>query len=145
MSSLTRNAVVAMLGTPALTEGSLNEPREREECGVCFNEKWLYRDPLGDPAGAAERVIYWQRYDFVASLVRDSTNAPWRPDQTLVAALEASEPGGRGRDAMAVKHRADQPLPPVDRARNPPMQPRSRYRPVSDFQGPPDLGGHVEA
>ena len=144
MSALTRNAVVKMLGTPALTQGSLNDPREQEEGGRRFNEKWLYREPLGDPAGAAERVVYWHRYDFVASLVRDSQTEPWRPDRTLAAAAQAPEPGAQALDAMAVKHRADQPLPPLDLQRNPALRPRSPYRPVSEFTGPPDLGGHVE-
>ena len=51
-----RNVVVRYFGTPDLAEGSVNEPRERDEHGLHFNEKWLYRHPLRDPAGAAERM-----------------------------------------------------------------------------------------
>ena len=45
------------------TQGSVNEPREREEHGMAFNEKWTYRAPRRDPAGAVERIIYWHLYD----------------------------------------------------------------------------------
>ena len=40
-----RNMIVQRWGTPAATVGSVNEPRERSENGVAFNEKWLYRVP----------------------------------------------------------------------------------------------------
>src|SRR6266404_6270133 len=48
-----RNAIVAILGTPDRTEGSLDDPREREEDGLLFNEKWIYTDLHRDPGGAA--------------------------------------------------------------------------------------------
>ena len=67
-----RNAIVAILGTPDRTEGSLDDPREREEDGVLFNEKWIYMDLHRDPAGAAMRTVYWMRYDFRGTAVRNS-------------------------------------------------------------------------
>jgi hypothetical protein len=78
-----RNAVVKYFGTPNVTEGSVNEPREREEHGMGFNEKWIYHRPLRDPAGAAERVIYWHRYDYVGSMIRKASNADWKRDDSL--------------------------------------------------------------
>ena len=75
-----RNAVVKHFGTPEATEGSVNEPRLREERGFTFNEKWLYRRPPNDPAGAVERAIYWQRYDYVGSAIRKTKDAEWEND-----------------------------------------------------------------
>lgn len=88
-SSIDRNHVVSHFGTPDVTEGSVNEPREREEHGFRFNEKWIYLHPLRDPAGAAERVIYWRRYDYVGSMIRPARDAPWVPDPDLPARLAA--------------------------------------------------------
>ena len=82
-----RNAVVKYFGTPDRTEGSVNEPRERQEHGMKFNEKWTYKRPLRDPAKAFERVIYWRRYDYVGSLVRGSSNDEWTQDDNLAATL----------------------------------------------------------
>ena len=82
-----RNAVVKFFGTPDRTEGSVNEPREREEHSMRFNEKWTYTHPLHDPAGAVERMIYWRRYDFVGSLIRSSPGSEWAKDESLVDAL----------------------------------------------------------
>jgi hypothetical protein len=64
---IVRNEVVQRFGTPAVTIGSVNEPRELEEHGHRFNEKWIYRMPRPTPDAPAERHIYWLRYDFVAS------------------------------------------------------------------------------
>src|SRR4051794_8790039 len=60
-----RNIVVQRWGTPQGTVGSVNEPRERAENGVCFNEKWLYRVPGRGTQPGYERIVYWLRYDFV--------------------------------------------------------------------------------
>jgi len=60
--------VVQKWGTPAEAVGSLNEPREHNERGVTFNEKWVYERPRGEP-GVSRRVIYWRRYDLVASFL----------------------------------------------------------------------------
>lgn len=83
-----RNAVVKYFGQPDRTEGSVNEPREREEHGMQFNEKWTYRHPLRDPAGAAERIIYWHRYDYVGSVMRKTRDGDWQRDQSLPQALD---------------------------------------------------------
>ena len=80
-----RNAVVKFFGTPDVSEGSVNEPREREEHGFHFNERWIYRHPRRDPSDATERIIYWHRYDYVGSMVR--TNGEWRRDDSLPQAL----------------------------------------------------------
>ena len=123
-----RNAIVAILGTPDRTEGSLDDPREREEDGVRFNEKWIYTHLRSDPAGAAMRAVYWMRYDFRGTAVRDSDAEPWRPDVALVEA--AAKRDGR--------------LPPLDATRNPVVQPSSEYRPVSEFTSKSDLGGETQ-
>lgn len=86
-----RNAVVNYFGTPDATEGSVNEPRERQEHGMRFNEKWIYRHPVRDPADAAERTIYWRRYDYVGSMIRPTPDADWRPDDGLQQALAAAD------------------------------------------------------
>jgi hypothetical protein len=73
---IVRNAVVQCFGTPAVTIGSVNEPRELEEHGQRFNEKWIYRMPRPIADAPAERHVYWLRYDFVASyLVTPDGNA----------------------------------------------------------------------
>jgi hypothetical protein len=64
---VSRNQVVQLWGTPNATVGSVNEPRECEEHGHRFNEKWIYRLSPKDVDDAAERVVYWLRYDFVAA------------------------------------------------------------------------------
>jgi hypothetical protein len=122
-----RNAVVALLGTPDRTEGSLDDPREREEDGVRFNEKWIYTHLRLDPAGVAMRIVYWMRYDFRGTAVRNSNAEPWRPDTTLVEA--AAKRDGR--------------LPPLDPSRNPALEPSSEYRPVSVLKDG-GLGGGVQ-
>jgi hypothetical protein len=38
------------------------------EHGLVFNEKWTYDWPRDEPSRPRARVIYWQRYDFVASV-----------------------------------------------------------------------------
>ena len=122
-----RNAIVAILGTPDRTEGSLDDPREREEDGILFNEKWIYTDLHRDPAGAAMRKVYWMRYDFRGTAVRNTDAEPWLHDTTLVEAAE----------------KRDDRLPPLDPSHNPPLQPSAEYRPVSDLTEP-GLGGGVQ-
>jgi len=82
-----RNTVVKYFGTPNQTEGNLNEPREREEHGLQFNEKWTYSAPRRDPAGAAERAVYWRRYDYVGSVIRKGKDSEWQKDDSLPQAL----------------------------------------------------------
>ena len=55
-SRVIRNTVVAILGTPDHTAGSLNSPVELEEFGHTYNEKWTYEHLASDPAGLAGRM-----------------------------------------------------------------------------------------
>jgi hypothetical protein len=73
-----RNVVVQRWGTPNETMGSVNEPREREERGHRYNEKWTYRLAATTPNQPTERVVYWLRYDFVAAYLinRDGAATP---------------------------------------------------------------------
>lgn len=73
-----RNQVVQRWGTPHSTVGSVNEPREREEQGHRYNEKWVYRLTATTPDEPIERVIYWLRYDLVGAYLvrRDGVTAP---------------------------------------------------------------------
>ncbi len=66
-AAVDRNVVVQTWGTPNATVGSVNEPREQEEHGHRFNEKWIYRLAASAPEQPTTRVIYWLRYDFVAA------------------------------------------------------------------------------
>ena len=120
--------VVARLGTPDRTNGSLNDPRESEENGFRFNEKWTYLHLSDDPADVPMRIIYWQRYDFLGTVVRSSENESWRVDTKLAEALAAEESSR---------------LPSLDASHNPPITPTAEYHPVSEFKGKPDLGGHM--
>lgn len=86
-----RNLIVKFFGTPDATEGSVNEPREREENGVRFNEKWTYKHPRRDPANAAERIIYWRRYDYRGSMIRRTAGGEWSADEQLPTLLAKAE------------------------------------------------------
>lgn len=86
MTDIRRNMVVQRWGTPQLTVGSLNEPREREEHGVRFNEKWIYPAPRDEPSRPRERIIYWLRYDFVAAYLVGTDGQPTREDLRAVFA-----------------------------------------------------------
>lgn len=126
-SSITRNSVVALLGTPHAVEGSLNDPVERDELGIHYNEKWTYRDLADDPAGVPNRVIYWHRYDFVATMVRANDQEQWRSDPKL---LEAAKSVNARLSTVEDQH-ASYPI-------------NSSYRPVSKPQDWRDLGGYVQ-
>ncbi len=123
-----RNAIVAILGTPDRSEGSLDDPREREENGIHFNEKWIYTHLTRDPAGVPMRVVYWIRYDFQGTVVRSREGEPWCADTALVDA--------------AARHSSR--LPPLDASRNPPVTPLAEYHPASDPEGEPTLGGLIQ-
>jgi hypothetical protein len=123
---ITRNAIVAVLGTPDETHGSLNDPVEHEEHGISFNEKWVYRHLRDDPSGSPMRTIYWHRYDFTGTLVRDSADAEWRSDSSLI---ELSNSDGR--------------LATV-RADHEPQSGNPNYRPASEVRDAFDLGGYIE-
>ena len=45
-------------GGPYTTVGSVNEPREMEEHGHSFNEKWVYRLAAASPDEPSERIIW---------------------------------------------------------------------------------------
>jgi hypothetical protein len=124
---VTRNSVVSLLGTPPEIEGSLNDPVEREEHGLHYNEKWSYKELGNDPAGASERVIYWHRYDFVGTIVRNNDKEEWRPDTKLIEAGEA----------------ANARLNKVDDHHNA-YPTNGRYRPVSTPEDWRDLGGYLQ-
>ena len=55
-----------LLGEPADQIGSLNDPRDRFEHGLRWNEKWIYRERGGMGSGRARRIVLWHRGDFVA-------------------------------------------------------------------------------
>ena len=57
-----RGAVWQALGAPRDQQGSVNDPRTTEECGVKWNEKWVY--PRAYPDGS-ERWVLWNRYDLL--------------------------------------------------------------------------------
>ena len=63
-----RNQLVQILGVPSETVGSVNEARLQTEHGIEFNEKWIYNRPRYDASRPRARIVYWQRYDFVASV-----------------------------------------------------------------------------
>jgi hypothetical protein len=124
---LTRNAIVARLGTPDKTEGNLNSPVELEEYGIRFNEKWIY-DHLGnDPSGLSMRLIYWHRYDFTGTLVRKSAEAEWLVDTTLNAAVKGSD------DRLALVE-----------SRHESLTGNRNYRAASEVHDAQDLGGYIE-
>jgi hypothetical protein len=81
---VTRNLVVQCWGMPDATIGSVNEPREGEENGVSFNEKWTYRHVGGDPRSPRQRMVYWRRYDFVASFLVEADGALVREDAAVL-------------------------------------------------------------
>jgi hypothetical protein len=88
-----RNDMVRLFGTPDETVGAVNEARIQEEHGIEFNEKWIYHQPRHEPTRPLARIIYWQRYDFVAS-ARIERSGQWVRES--VAELLAREPHGGG-------------------------------------------------
>ncbi|MGH7933492.1 MAG: hypothetical protein ACREQN_10030 [Candidatus Binataceae bacterium] len=124
---LARNPLVELLGTPDRTEGSLNSPVELEENGISYNEKWLYEHLREDPAGVPIRAIYWHRYDFMGTLVRETPDAQWRADDKLAAALT---------------DKLDRLAPGL--SAHPPTTPSNRHRAVSEVKNRTDLGGYAQ-
>jgi hypothetical protein len=61
---LTHHLARERWGQPDERAGSVNDPRNQEEYGICFNEKWIYF--LHD---GSRRLVYWYRYDFRGALV----------------------------------------------------------------------------
>jgi len=62
VSTPDRGRVWKLLGAPTDQVGSVNDPRTSEECGVKWNEKWVY---LAEDGESVERVVLWNRYDFL--------------------------------------------------------------------------------
>jgi len=124
---VTRNVVVTLLGAPDHTEGSLNSPIELEEHSLHFNEKWIYTHLRDDPSGAPMRVIYWHRYDFVGTLVRNSADAEWRADNALIEAAMS------GNSRLATVRDQHESLPG-----------NRNYHTASDVRDAHDLGGYIE-
>ncbi len=72
-----RGRVWKLLGAPTDQEGSVNDPRTREEHGVRWNEKWIYR---GEDGKRIERIVLWHRYDLVGAFrVRPDGSAEPEP------------------------------------------------------------------
>lgn len=124
---VTRNSVVLLLGTPHAVEGSLNDPVEREEFSIRYNEKWSYQGLGDDPAGVPNRVIYWHRYDFLETMVRANDQEQWHPDTKLIEAAGAANP----RLSKVNDHHRAYPA-------------NGRYRPVSKPEDWRDLGGYIQ-
>lgn len=82
---ITRNEIVRLFGTPSETVGSVNEPRQQHEAGFQYNECWTYDRPKNEPSRPRARLIYWQRYDFVASerVERDGHRVPESESELL--------------------------------------------------------------
>ena len=62
--SIDRGRAWKLLGAPTDQEGSVNDPRMRDEYGVRWNEKWIYR---GEDGRRVERVVLWNRYDLAGA------------------------------------------------------------------------------
>jgi hypothetical protein len=70
-SALSHTEACKRWGLPDESEGSVNDPRTREENGVRYNEKWIYLLPEGD-----RRIVYWHRYDCRGVRVEDTNGQP---------------------------------------------------------------------
>ena len=62
--SLDRGEAWKRFGAPTDQEGSVNDPRTRDEHGVTWNEKWIYR---GGDGVSVRRIVLWNRYDLVGA------------------------------------------------------------------------------
>ncbi len=71
--SLTHHEARERFGLPDHTEGSVNDPRTREEHGIRWNEKWIYRLPDGE-----KRLIYWHRYRCQGVVRESATGSAYR-------------------------------------------------------------------
>jgi len=62
-----------LFGEPDEWQGSVNDPRTREEHGIRYNEKWVYF--LSD---RMKRLVYWHRYECRGVLLQapDGTVSP---------------------------------------------------------------------
>ncbi|MEE8581912.1 MAG: hypothetical protein V3T33_10020 [Myxococcota bacterium] len=71
-----RAAVWKCLGEPTDQQGSVNDPRTRQDQGHTWNEKWIY---LAEDGRATLRVVLWNRYDFVG-LFRIDADGSLQPE-----------------------------------------------------------------
>jgi hypothetical protein len=97
---IVRNQVVQRWGTPHETIGSVNEPRTLVEHGVVANEKWIYRGVGGEPARPRQRLVYWHRYDFVASFLIEPDGTVTREDTPAILAGTHDRLYRRAEDAV---------------------------------------------
>lgn len=74
--ALDRAAIWKRFGSPTEQVGSVNDPRTREECGVKWNEKWVYRDPAGD---GSDLLVLWHRYDLLG-IFRVKPDGSFQPE-----------------------------------------------------------------
>jgi len=74
-----RGEVWKRLGAPRDQIGSVNDPRLHEDCGVRWNEKWVYPDAYPD---GASRVVLWNRYDLVG-VFKVKPGGGFEPDRVL--------------------------------------------------------------
>ena len=79
--NLDRGRVWKLLGAPTDQEGSVNDPRLREEQGVRWNEKWIYR---GEDGRSVERIVLWNRYD-LAGVFRVDPDGSAEPEKLDLA------------------------------------------------------------
>lgn len=73
-AALTHSSARERFGSPDAVEGSVNDPRERTENGISFNEKWTY---FG--ADGSKRLVYWHRYD-CRGVVREAPDGSTQPE-----------------------------------------------------------------
>lgn len=73
-ASLTHFDARSRWGLPDTQEGSVNDPRTREENGVRFNERWVYRLEDG-----SLRIVYWHRYN-CRGVLRQAPDGSARPE-----------------------------------------------------------------
>ena len=72
---LTHDLARERWGLPDEWEGSVNDPRTREEHGIRYNEKWIYFLLEG-----GRRLVYWHRYDFRGALVESADGSTREED-----------------------------------------------------------------
>ena len=85
---VTRREVWQRLGAPTDQEGSVNDPRSREEYGTRWNEKWIYRRGHG-----VVRVALWNRYDFLG-VFRIAADGSATPEPLPEAPAQPAAPRG---------------------------------------------------
>jgi len=73
-SRWTRKQVWSQLGAPTDQIGSVNDPRAHDECGVRWNEKWIYLD-----GREIVRIALWHRYDFLGAF-RANPDGSFEPE-----------------------------------------------------------------